>query len=54
MCLAQGPRRSDACEARTCGLSVSSQAFYDRATALPIWALWASQIKLHVIKQIVT
>ena len=30
MCLAQGPQRSDAGEARTCGPSVSSQA-----TALP-------------------
>ena len=26
MCLAQGPQRSDACEARTRSLSVSSQA----------------------------
>ena len=28
MCLAQGPQRSDAGEARTRGLSVSSQALY--------------------------
>ena len=28
MCLAQGPQRSDTCEARTRGLSVSSQALY--------------------------
>ena len=28
MCLAQGQNRSDAGEARTCGLSVSSQALY--------------------------
>ena len=28
MCLAQGPQRSDAGEAQTCGLSVSSQALY--------------------------
>ena len=28
MCLAQGPQRSDACEARTRGPSVSSQALY--------------------------
>ena len=28
MCLAQGPQPSDASEARTCGLSVSSQALY--------------------------
>ena len=34
MCLAQGPQRSDASEARTCGLSVSSQALYHWATAL--------------------
>ena len=36
MCLAQGPQRSDASEARTRGLSVSSQALYHWATALPI------------------
>ena len=38
MCLAQGPQRSDAGEARTRGPSVSSQALYhtDRATALPL------------------
>ena len=35
MCLALGPQRSDAGEARTCGPSVSSQALYHRATALP-------------------
>ena len=35
MCLAQGPQRSDAGEAQTRGLSVSSQALYHRATALP-------------------
>ena len=35
MCLAQGPRRSDAGEARTRGPSVSSQALYHWATALP-------------------
>ena len=35
MCVAQGPRRSDASEARTRGLSVSSQALYLWATALP-------------------
>ena len=35
MCLAQGPQRSDACEARTRGPSVSSQALYHWATALP-------------------
>ena len=36
MCLAQGPQGSDAGEARTCGPSVSSQALYHWATALPI------------------
>ena len=35
MCLAQGQQRSDAGEARTRGLSVSSQALYHWATALP-------------------
>ena len=35
MCLAQDPQRSDAGEARTRGLSVSSQALYHWATALP-------------------
>ena len=36
MCLAQGPQRSDAGEARTRGLPVSSQAIYHWATALPV------------------
>ena len=35
MCLAQGPQRSDAGEARTRDPSVSSQALYHWATALP-------------------
>ena len=35
MCLAQGPQRSDAGEAQTRGSSVSSQALYHWATALP-------------------
>ena len=35
MCLAQGPQRSEAGEARTRGPSVSSQALYHWATALP-------------------
>ena len=35
MCLAQGPQRSDAGEARTRNLSVSSQALYHGASALP-------------------
>ena len=37
MCLAQGPQRSDAGEARTRGPSVSSQALYHWATALPFY-----------------
>ena len=37
MCLAQGPQRSDAGEARTRGPSVSSQALNHWATALPIY-----------------
>ena len=36
MCLAQGPQRSEAGEARQRGPSVSSQALYHWATALPI------------------
>ena len=40
MCLAQGPQRSGAGEARTCGPSVSSQALYHLATALPGWLLY--------------
>ena len=40
MCLALGPQRSDAGEARTCGPSVSGQALYYWATALP-YMLWA-------------
>ena len=35
MCLAQGSQRSDAGEARTRGPSISSQALYHWATALP-------------------
>ena len=35
MCFAQGPQRSDAGEARTRDPSVSSQALYNWATALP-------------------
>ena len=40
MCLAQGPQRSDTGEARTRGLSVSSQALYHWATALPATLKW--------------
>ena len=35
MCLAQGPQRSDAGETQTRGPSVSSQALYHWAIALP-------------------
>ena len=35
MCLALGPQRSDAGEAQAPGLSVSSQALYHWAYALP-------------------
>ena len=35
MCLAQGPQRSDASEARTRSPTVSSQALYHWATTLP-------------------
>ena len=42
MCLAQWPQRSDAGEAQTRGPSVSSQALYHWATALPV--VWVEQI----------
>ena len=52
MCLAQGPQRSDPSEAQTCGPSVSSQALYHWATALPpmyegIFSNIAHQIQIH-------
>ena len=49
MCLAQGPQRSDAGEARTRGPSVSSQALYHWATALPcdsVEKVWNGNIGL--------
>ena len=50
MCLAQGPQRSDAGEARTRGPLVSSQALYHWATALPTtsrdWRLRVNGISL--------
>ena len=46
MCLAQGPQRSDAGEARTRGPSVSSQALYHWATALPINLLTVSETNI--------
>ena len=42
MCLAQGPQHSDAGEVRPRGLSVSSQALYHRAIALP--SRWSNTI----------
>ena len=42
MCLAQGPQRSDAGEARTHGPSVSSQALYHWATALPFFVKYSN------------
>ena len=56
MCLAQGPQRSDASEARTHNPSVSSQTLYHWATALPIIFLLISLNKClgiqknHLIK----
>ena len=43
MCLAQGPQRNDAGEARTRDLSVLSQALYHWATALPSKGVKTSQ-----------
>ena len=51
MCLAQGPQRSDAGEARTRGPSVSSQALYHWATALPgdqVWDLQCMQLASYL------
>ena len=48
MCLAQGPQRSEAGEARTRCLSVSSQALYHWATALPTFdAVYKYQDLMH-------
>ena len=43
MCLAQGPQRSNTGEAQTRGPSVSRQALYHWATALPVFhfLIWA-------------
>ena len=46
MCLAQGPQRIDASEAQTRGPSVSSQALYHWATALPILYLKGSKVRI--------
>ena len=50
MCLAQEPQHSDAGEAQTRGPSVSSQALYHWATALPsshAWHNWSQLGPLH-------
>ena len=49
MCLAQGPQPSDAGEARTRGPSVSSQALYHWATALPVMLVDVGWCCLFVI-----
>ena len=53
MCLAQGSQRSDAGEARAHGPSVSSQALYHWATALPDTQVeprgWRNEIFVFVI-----
>ena len=48
MCIAQGPQRSDAGEARTRGPSVSSQALYHWATALPFTLFKLMDYHLHI------
>ena len=48
MCLAQGPQRSDAGEARTRGPLVSSQALYHWATVLPqVHCVCAPELSLY-------
>ena len=54
MCLAQGPQRSDAGEARTRGPSVSSQALYHWATALPIQTYVRETIVLMYVNTVMT
>ena len=50
MCLAQGPQRSDACEARTGGPSILSQALYHLATAPPTLGLnWLIKTQLDIV-----
>ena len=50
MCLAQGTQRSDAGEAQTRGPSVSSQALYHWATALPTVSNWNTRKLKYLIK----
>ena len=47
MCLAQGPQRIDAGEARTRGPSVSSQALYNWAAALPEYSMIVKLLTEH-------
>ena len=47
MCLAQGPQRSDAGEARTCDPSFTSQALYHWATSLPLF-LFSSEMLIFM------
>ena len=54
MCLAQGPQRSDTGEARTRGPSVSSQALYHWATALPCKSSVKQQLKNRQKKSLMT
>ena len=49
MCLAQGPQRSDAGEARTHGPSVLSQALYHWATALPNCDVQFLSVKIYFV-----
>ena len=51
MCLAQGPQRSDAGEARTRGPSFSSQALYHWATALPYLSIDAKHFIYSLKRQ---
>ena len=51
MCLAQGPQHSDAGEARTLSPSVSSQALYHWATALPYNHKYDVRVTYHQRKQ---
>ena len=50
MCLAQGSQRSDASEAGTRGPSVSSQALYHWATALPSGYMWMDNFTKELLE----
>ena len=49
MCLAQEPQRSEACDARTRGLSVSSQALFHWATAHPALKSISISSEIHAV-----